>query len=262
MLKFLTVLIVSVLSFSAYCADRIVILAPAAGDIIEKLGAENKVVGVTKNLKGFEKATPVGSHLKPNIEIIKSLNPDLLIITGGKYFTDEMSAAIGARAVEYDPRTLSEVTEGIRTLGKETGKADTADKLIKSLTGQMKALKKPSCSPNVFFEVTQMPLMAAGTDSIIGDMIKAAGGQLIPASAKKLFKTNAETVLASRPDIYIWQTGAMNKNPDNPASRPEYKSISPKYIHVNEYDFSRANTTSFKSVLFLNRAFSDYCKQK
>ncbi len=262
MLKFLVVFTISVLSFSGFSAERIVILSPGAGDIVERLGAEQKVVGVTKSLEGFDKAVRVGSHIKPNVEIIRSLNPDLLIVSGGKYFTDEMRSAVGVKAIVYDPRSLDEVLEGLKTIGKELSKADVADSLAKSLKNEISGLKNPACSPRVFYEVSQMPLMAAGNDSIIGDSIKRAGGYLVPASDKKLYKTNIETVLTSKPDIYIWQTGAMNRNPVPPKDRGEYQSLKAVYVHVDEYDFSRANTQSFKNVIFLNRAFSDYCKSR
>lgn len=259
MLKLIILLAVSVLSFSAYCADRVVVLAPAAADILDKLNVGDKVVGVTKNVKEFPKAVSVGTHLKPNVEIIKSLNPDLLIVGNGKYFTDEIKTTIGVRTITYDPTNLAEILMGIRSLGKEFGKATIANALEKSLKTEMSGLKKPTCKINVFYEVTQEPLMAAGEDSIVSDIITRAGGSIMAGPDKKLYKTSPEAVITAKPDIYIYQTGAMNRNPTAPQDRPEYKNLKAQYIRVDESDYSRANTQAFENVKTLNRVFNKFC---
>lgn len=259
MLRFLLILTISLSSFSAFAAERVVILAPAAGDIIQKLGAESKVVGVTKNLDGFPNAVEVGTHLKPNIEIIRSLKPDLLIAGNGKYFTDEIKAALGIRTYTFDPNNLAEILLTVRDLGKEFGKADTAAALEKSLKKEITGLKKPACRVNVFFEVSQTPLMSAGTDSIVSDMVTRAGGYMSVKEEKRVFKTGIETVVAGNPDIYVYQVGPMNKNPMPPQDRNEYKGLKSEYVKVEESEFSRANTTAFKNVKFLNNVFNNYC---
>ncbi len=259
MLRFLLILTISLSSFSAIAAERVVILAPAAGDVIHKLGAESKVVGVTKNLDGFPNAVEVGTHLKPNIEIIKSLKPDLLIIGNGKYFTDEIKTALNIRTYTYAPNNLAEILLAVRDLGKEFGKADTADTLEKSLKTEISGLKKPTCKVNVFFEVAQTPLMSAGTNSIVSDMVVRAGGYMTVKESKKVFKTGIETVVAGKPDIYIYQIGPMNKNPIPPQERNEYKGLKAEYVQVDESEFSRANTSAFKNVKFLNNLFNNYC---
>lgn len=262
MSKYLIIFIVLALSFNGFCFDRVVILSPSAGDIFQKLELENKVVGATKNLKGFDGATAVGTHIKPNIEIIKSLKPDLIIVAKGKYFTDEIKDSLGIETYAYDPKTLAEVIIAIRDLGKMFSKADTADALEKSLRNVLSGIKKPDCTPKVFFEVSQVPLMAAGTDGIVDDIITRAGGQLVLKETKKVFKTNVETVITSKPDIYIYQQGAMNQNPTDPKERMEYRNLSAEYIKVDESDYSRANTSSFENVLILNRAFIRHCASK
>ncbi|MCD8553272.1 ABC transporter substrate-binding protein [Seleniivibrio sp.] len=259
MLRFLLISAIILSSFSAFAAERVVILAPAAGDIIHKLGAEDKIVGITKNLEGFPKAVEVGTHLKPNIEIIKSLKPDLLIAGNGKYFTDEIKAALNIRTYAYDPNNLAEILMAVRDLGKEFGKADIADELEKSLKTEISGLKKPACKVSVFFEVSQTPLMSAGTDSIVSDMVTRAGGYMTVNEKKKVFKTGIETVVAGKPDVYIYQIGPMNKNPMPPQDRNEYKGLKAQYVKVDESEFSRANTNTFKNVKFLNGIFNSYC---
>jgi len=70
-----------IISINLFAYNRVVVLAPAVGDIFKKLEIDSKVVGVTRHVRGFKNAVKVGSHIKPNIEIISSLKPDLIIIS-------------------------------------------------------------------------------------------------------------------------------------------------------------------------------------
>lgn len=262
MLRFLLILTISLLSYSALAAERVVVLAPAAGDLLHKLGVENKVVGVTKNLDGFPDAVEVGTHLKPNIEIIKSLKPDLIIAGSGKYFTDEIKLALGIRTYTYEPNNLAGILLALRDMGNEFGKTEVADTLEKSLKTEISGLKKPTCKVSVFFEVSQTPLMSAGTSSIVSDIITRAGGYMTVKESKKVFKTGIETIVVGKPDIYIYQIGPMNKNPIPPQERNEYRGLGAEYFRVDEAEFSRANTNAFKNVKFLNTIFNNHCANR
>ena len=88
MLRLLAALLLLLSATSSFAAERIVVLAPAAADIIEKLDAAELVVGKTRSVEEFPQATQVGSHIRPNLEIVTSLQPDLLIISSNKFFSE------------------------------------------------------------------------------------------------------------------------------------------------------------------------------
>ncbi len=80
MLRSVLILVVLLFTFNAFAADRVIVLAPAAADILQKLGSSSQIVGKTKSVEEFPNALKVGSHIRPNLEIIMSLKPDLIII--------------------------------------------------------------------------------------------------------------------------------------------------------------------------------------
>ena len=130
MYRLLLVLLLLSFTIESWCAERIVLLSPAAGDIIHKLNADAKVVGVTRNLEGFPRATLVGSHIRPNVEIIRSLSPDLLIISSNRFFSKEMAAAVGAEVYYYQPRTLEDIAVQIGKLAKRLNREGQGTELI------------------------------------------------------------------------------------------------------------------------------------
>ncbi|MCF6266212.1 MAG: helical backbone metal receptor [Desulfuromusa sp.] len=255
MYRLLLVLLFFSFTTNAWCAQRIVLLSPAAGDIIHQLKADDLVVGVTRNLEGFTRATRVGSHIRPNVEIIRSLNPDLLIVSSNRFFSKEMAAAVGAEVFYYHPRSLDEIGRQITVLAQRLGKVALGIQLVARQWQKLKQLKPIRTMPRVVFEVTAMPLMVAGDKHIVADIIKRAGGTLIAPAQRKLVRYSIEAVLAQQPDIYIYQVGPMNKNPQPPQQRSSYAHLAARFLRVDELQFSRANTVSFDNVVKLNNYF-------
>ncbi|ORJ62124.1 ABC transporter substrate-binding protein [Geothermobacter hydrogeniphilus] len=257
MSKLLLVLLLFCFSTEAVAARRIVLLAPAAGDILLKLGVADQVVGVTRNLKGFPRARQVGSHIHPNLEIIRSLAPDLLIISSNRFFSEQMAAAIDAPVFTYHPRTLDEILQQIGELAATLDKPTAGKRLIARQRQKLTDLRPLTTTPKVIFEITAMPLIVAGSGHIVADIVNRAGGVLLAPSQRKLVRFNPESVLARQPDVYIYQVGPMNKNPLPPAERGPLKRLDARFLRVDELLFSRANTHSFDNVLKLNRYFRE-----
>ncbi|MEI6859154.1 MAG: ABC transporter substrate-binding protein [Shewanella sp.] len=245
----------SVLAQEGKGYERVVLLAPAAGDIVIQLNAQDKVVGVTRSNHDFPNALKIGSHIKPNVELLKGLEPDLLIISSNRFFSDHLASQIDADVIMYDPTDLDGVLEQIQDLGELLQRQKEATKLIadlKRVRSQIKPLKQ---TPSVIFEVTQVPFIIAGKRSIVNGIITAAGGKLIAPEKRKIAKFNVESVLFQNPDYYIYQVGPMNQRPTPPAERPNYTVMDSEVIKVDQLDFSRATTKSFYQALALNQRF-------
>jgi len=250
-------LLLLLFSTSSFAAERIVVLAPAAADIIEKLGADELVVGKTRNVEEFPQAQKVGSHIRPNLELISALDPDLLIISSNKFFSQEMAAKVDAQLFPYSPNSLEEILEQTRKLASLLGKQEQALRLIETQRQKLAQLQPLRQPPRVMYEITEVPLTIAGTGNILADIIEKAGGDFVSGGKRKLLRFNPEAVLALQPDIYIWQIGPMNQNPTLPAERGHYRRLRSDYLQVDQLQYSRANTKSFDNVLELNRYFGN-----
>jgi len=254
----LVVTLFLIINLNAYAYNRIVVLAPAAGDILKKLDVADRVVGVTKHMRGFKNAKKVGSHIRPNIEIISSLKPDLIIISSVRFFNKNLQNHIKAKIYKYNPYTLSQILSAIQQMGKMFNKEKRADELIVKLKAELKRVKKLKRKPKVVFEIMQIPYIVAGKRNIINDIIEKAGGINIVNVNKKHVRYSYEKVLAAKPEIYLYQVGPMNKNPVPPQKREYLKDLKAKFIKIDERSFSRPNTKSFDNVLKLNKIFMEY----
>jgi len=257
---FRLLLILTALAFNpvnyAFAYERVVLLAPSAGDIFSKLNAQDKVVGVTRNNFDFPDAVKIGSHIKPNVELIKSLNPDLIIISSNRFFTDQMSSLVNSDTLIYNPATLDEILLEIDKLGAILNRQAEAKKLRSKLETVREQFVDIASPPTVVYEVTEAPFMIAGKKSIVRSIVEQAGGKLFAPSDRKIAKFNIESVLVKNPQYYIYQTGPMNKSPTPPQQRPQYSLINSRFINVDQLSFSRATTESFYHALELNRMFS------
>lgn len=255
MYRWLPVLLLLLFSSNCLAVERIVVLAPAAVDILTQLKVEDRVVGVTRSVREFSEAKRVGSHIRPNLEIIRALQPDLLILSSNRFFSDAMAQAVDAEVFYYHPETLENILQQTAELAALLEKEETGKQLIRKQRNKLKEVKPLHQSPKVVYEVTALPLMLAGQKNIVRDIIEHAGGNLLTPGNRKLVRFNMEAILAQQPDIYIYQVGPMNQNPTPPQDRGPLGRLDAKFLRVDELQYSRANTKSFDNVLELNRYF-------
>ncbi len=252
MLRYLLLLAALFFLAEPAMARRIVLLAPAAGDILLQLGLEDQVVGKTRSLEEFPQAKRVGSHIKPNVELVKGLEPDLLIISSNRFFSEQMAETVGAETMVYNPQTLSEILEQIDKLAQLTGSETAGTELVQRLRRQLQGLQ-PVQKTRVIYEISALPLSVAGQSNIICDIIRTAGGEPFDFGTGKIIKLGSEAVIVSRPDLYIYQIGPMNQNPTAPEERGDYRLLQARYLKVDQLEWSRANSQSFARVVELNR---------
>lgn len=255
---FIAVLIILVFWMSPVsAAERIVVLNPAVSPILQQLEMESAVVGITYNDEVFPGKTRVGSHLRPNIELIKALQPELLIVGSKRAFADEVAKRFDAALFRYDPRDLNEILDGIQNLGTVLNKQILAGKIIDREKGRMAALQKPVKAIRAVFEISQQPLKLAGQQNIVTSIIEAAGGTNLVEADTKHVLLSPEKVLVLSPQLYIYQNGPMNKNPVNPVKRNYFRSLRSQVIEVDQLAFTRPGLNAFEAVQTLNGWFRD-----
>ena len=118
--------------------NRIVVLDPAAVEMIYMLGAEDKIVGVA-NLERSKvwpeekvaKLESVGTFMKPSLEKIIALKPDLVImsaLTGEELNNGLKSNNIKTKRVQAN--SIEEIFTNFLEVGKMLGKENEANKII------------------------------------------------------------------------------------------------------------------------------------
>jgi len=252
------VLALSAGNSSAY--QRIVVLYAAASPVLKALGVSERIVGVTKTDHTFRGVTSVGSHLRPNIELLKALKPDLIVAGSKRAFPPEMSRRLKTEVFYFDPRTLEDILDRIESLGRMLGRQTQASALIEKLKEKLSQIKPLKHRPTVVYEISARPLKVAGSRSIITSIIEHAGGINLIKVKKKHVLISPEKVISLAPDFYIYQVGPMNKNPLEPEKRPYFGSLKSKVVRVDEYEFARPGINAFQAVVDLNRIFLEVQK--
>ena len=231
-------------------AERIVILAPAAADIVEKLGAGAEVVGKCDSIDEFPSARKVGTHINPSIEIIASLKPTVIISTAR--FTSEQAARTGAERWMYAPESIDAIPGEVLKLGKRLKREKEAAAIEKSIEEKLAAVTLPKSKTTALFEVRSNPLSLAGQNTVASSALVAAGMQNM-FGLQRTSSVSPEFVLSSAPDYYIYQEGPMNLNPVPPLKRNGWERLDSCIIKLDEKVFSRPNTDIFDTVIKLNR---------
>ena len=244
-------------------AEKIIVLAPSVLEIADGLGAFNSIIEVDSFsvmmgeplAAGFK---GVGDYQSLNVERIAELNPDILIaITGGPEDDYNKITELGIPVYRIiDVRGMEGVYEEISNISKIIGKEKEGLELISDLENEVEDIKsklkglEDDRRPDVFYEIWNEPLMSAGEDTFMNDLIEIAGGKNILSGDGLMgwVEYSLETLIEKDPDVIIAPvslaadpsvilndprfatisaviSGDVYIIPDNPISRPSQNII-------------------------------------
>lgn len=192
--------------------QRIISLAPNVTEILFALGLESRVVGVTSYCDFPEAAKSkdkVGDTLQPNLEKIISLKPDLVVVSTSSQL-ENLTRRLDQLAIPVyvtNPRAVREVAASIRSLGEVTGTSERARTLTGEMESRIDAVERRTgglARPRVLYVLQTGPLITAGRNTFINDLINIAGGQSISGDQTADYpQFSRETVVARAPEIIV-----------------------------------------------------------
>ncbi len=194
---------------------RIVSTAPSFTETAFALGAGDKVVAVSTYCHFPEKANHlprIGSYLKPNVEAIARLKPDLVLVHAEQKLVIDQMKALGLNVLPLRNNTLEEVMASIRDLGAALGTSPAAAKLEAQLRARLKATEEASRGKkpvSMLFVVGRTPgkldgMVVVGKGSFLNELIRAAGGRNVFADAPVAYpKISVEAILRLDPDVIV-----------------------------------------------------------
>jgi iron complex transport system substrate-binding protein len=191
---------------------RIVALAPSITEIIFQLNQAHRLKGVTQfsNYPPQALALPkVGSYVRLDLERIVALDPDLCIgIKDGnpKEIVDRLQS-MKIPVYVVDPRNLDTVIETILEIGQLLNASKRANMLAETMGTRLQRVMKIASQtekrPRVFIQIGISPIIAAGSQTFIHDLIIKAGGINVAAGSTAYPRYSREQVLALSPEIII-----------------------------------------------------------
>ena len=193
-------------------AQRIVSLAPSLTELIYAAGAFEKLVGVAEysDFPPAAKELPiVGRFDILDIERIVQLNPDLVVAwqSGNPRTSVNRLRKLGLPVYIAEPKSLASIPFHIERLALLAGTKLRAEESINGFRQKLKALHNQFShqSPvTTFYQVWDVPLITAGGNELIDDIIRLCGGRNVFANIKRVApKVSREAVLERNPEVII-----------------------------------------------------------
>lgn len=235
--------------------ERIVSLSPSNTEILFALGLNDKVVGVTDYCNYPPEAAEkdsVGGFDKPNIEVILTLEPDL-VLAGSLH--EEVVTRLEERDIPVlvmEPQTMEQIYEAIRTVGAAARVKEAAEAVVSEIEQQIDSVQEKLATladdekVSVYYELWYDPPMSIGNRSFIHEVITAASGNNIFADIDDNYPTvSPEAVAEKNPRVILYPDdhGTAEMVTEQFYSRPGWAEISAlkeKRIYgVNSDLFSR-----------------------
>lgn len=219
-------------------AARIVSTAPADTEIAFALGAGSKLVAGTTydDYPAQAKALPkIGDFQNPSVEKIVSFRPDLVLATSGiqAKLRDKLEG-LGIQVYVVDPKSVAALYTDLTNFGALMGTPDQTTQVVDGMKATAAGIEQKITAakaqagyttPKVLVEIWGKPLMVAGKDTLINDLITLAGGQNVGAAAGSGFpQYSTEVLLQQNPDVYIATKGSQ-ADPGQIAQRSGYSAL-------------------------------------
>lgn len=161
---------------------RIVSVVPSQTELLYDLNLSDRVVGITNFCihpqEWHRSKIRIGGTKKLKIELIRELNPDLIIANKEENTKEEIELLCKEFPVWIsDITTLNEALDMIAAIGEITATKKRATELITQIDNSFSSLKKDTVpkETNSLYLIWRKPFMTVGTDTIIHDMLSYCG---------------------------------------------------------------------------------------
>ncbi|EEX74453.1 ABC transporter substrate-binding protein [Leptotrichia hofstadii] len=239
--------------------NRIVVLDPATVEMIYMLGAEDKIVGVA-NLERSKvwpeekvaKLESVGTFIKPSLERIITLKPDLVITSA--LTDDNLNNGLKSNNIEakrIQANSIEEIFTNFMEVAKMLGKENEANKIIAEKRAKLEEIKKmATINKKGLFVMSASPLMVFGNDNLPNDIMKLLNIKNIAENQKGRNPiVTPEFIIKENPDMII----TLLPNPSQiVATNPQLKNVNAiknsKFIVVNSSQILRGSPRTIDQI--------------
>ena len=188
---------------------RIISLVPSQTELLFDLGLSDEIVGITKFCVHpevqFRIKPRVGGTKKVNFDRVAELKPDLIIANKEENDREQIETLMNKYPVWIsDVKHLEDALDMIRILGKLVGKTETADHLAQTIQQAFFKVSQANLSPlKAAYFIWNEPMMVAGGDTFIDQMLKLAGYQNVFGGIPRYPGIDIEDIQAASPQVIL-----------------------------------------------------------
>ncbi|NQX53690.1 ABC transporter substrate-binding protein [Pedobacter panaciterrae] len=241
-----------------YPPKRIVSLVPSQTELLFELGLDQEIIGLTKfcihPIEKFAERTKIGGTKKLNIQLIRDLNPDLII--GNKEENEQ--SQIEELMEDYpvwmsDIYTLEDAKKSIAQIGELVDRQPEASYLNHLISAGFNDLQtlavQNGINKKVAYLIWKKPYMLAGRDTFI-DNILALNGLSNVIKEKRYPEIKLNELAKLKPDLIFLSSEPY---PFKEAHLEEIRAVVPeaKVMLVDGEMFSWYGSRLVKAVQYL-----------
>ncbi len=204
--------------------ERVISLAPNLTEIVFAIGGGDKLVGVTTFCNypaEARKLSRVSDTLKPNIESVIALRPDVVLVSTASQL-EAFSRSLEEQAIAVfvtSPNAIEDIYRSIEMIGKILGTEDRAQDLTDELRMRAASVRGEPPSeqpPKVFVQIDKDSLYTVGKDSYITEIVAVAGGLSATAQLATAYPNiSREAAIAMNPDVILISESEGNREPND-----------------------------------------------
>ena len=195
--------------------QRIVSTSPSITETLFALALGDRVVGVSQHCHyppEADRRPRVGSYLKPNLEAIVGLRPDLVIFQERAAESSAQLERMKLGVLLLEDGGLDRMFAGLRAIASRCGVADRGVKLESEIRGRLSAIRRRTAGlprRSLVFIVGRSPgaldnLIAVGKGSYLNELIEIAGGvNSLAGTLMPYPKLSLESMLSLNPDVLV-----------------------------------------------------------
>ena len=189
---------------------NLVVLDPAAVEILYMLEAEDQISAIAKptmsKIYPEEKTDllpSVGSYIKPNLEKIVELNPDLIITSFHSANAGNDLKNLSFESLELKADSMDQICQNTKKLGEIVGKSEKADELCADMQNVFENKTELKGKTAIAF-FSANPTMVFTDKTLPGDIIAKLGMQNLANSLQGSTPIiSSEFMIEKNPDFII-----------------------------------------------------------
>ncbi len=168
------------LNLVSYPPRRILSVVPSLTELLYDLGLEEEIVGITKFCVFpeviFRSKPRIGGTKTLHLDKIRALQPDLIIANKEENQQEDIQQ-LSAEFPTYvtDIQLMSQAVEKIKIIGELSQRKTESLELIDKINDGFTQLARFERRPRVAYMIWKDPIMVAGGDTYIHDMLDKAG---------------------------------------------------------------------------------------
>ena len=194
-----------------YRPKKIISVVPSQTELLHYLGLQGETIGITKFCihpkEWYSTKTKVGGTKTLNINLIKKLQPDLIIANKEENVREQIEElAKNFNVLVTDVNNVEDALQMIVQIGQVTQKEKEALRLVKEIKNGFAKIKQPMQKINTAYLIWNKPYMTVGGGTFINDILSQCGLQNIFADKERYPEMSIADLLIANCQLVLLST--------------------------------------------------------